>query len=488
MNMSESIDRVLATTEPLRLERGQRLPLFVWTVRDPEPGEQAADERRISELAARGMAVITSWDPSPDRREQSLAAGLRTAAIQRRLGAEVVVNANSCMHDFFDGSEATAHVEANGQRFFDNSFHPQRQMGCPFAIDHRYPAIRAQIEYFLKAYKAHGVGIDMLFLDWEIDGPLEWNGAWASSKRCRRCREAVPNLDDFGAFQEALRQKRAEIQHRVFVDVVHSAFPSSKTGNYSVYPHDGRRYWYDFFENLPEGAPYEQDRKARYRMWYDEFSRTGYDLAMPVVYPWARLYHWYDFAQTDYRWFYNMLKIASNAGRSARPEVPVISFVHWQPIWEPLEPDASVQPMSEWAYTELLWHMLLRGTDALFLWCPLPQTQTELAPVYRVFAESLAYNEFLLSGRPVCFDVPAEPGTVISGLRLGDRCLVRRTDFDGDCGGQLGAGSAGGPRPHAAGATGDAREPVRRPVRVPVQGATLSVPRRPGECQVLQIN
>ena len=33
---------------------------------------------------------------------------------------------------------------------------------------------------------------------------------------------------------------------------------------------------------------------------------------------------------------------------------------------------------------------------------------------------------------PVTFDVPGEPGTVISGLILDDRLLVRRTDFGQD--------------------------------------------------------
>ena len=41
----------------------------------------------------------------------------------------------------------------------------------------------------------------------------------------------------------------------------------------------------------------------------------------------------------------------------------------------------------------------------------------------------LAHREFLGAGEPVIFQVPGEPGTVVSGLRLGDRLLVRRTDF-----------------------------------------------------------
>ena len=38
-------------------------------------------------------------------------------------------------------------------------------------------------------------------------------------------------------------------------------------------------------------------------------------------------------------------------------------------------------------------------------------------------------REFLSAGMPINFSVPKQPGAVISGLRLGDRVLVRRTDF-----------------------------------------------------------
>ena len=42
----------------------------------------------------------------------------------------------------------------------------------------------------------------------EIDGPLEWNGAREHAKRCVRCRENVPDPDDFDSYQTALRSLR----------------------------------------------------------------------------------------------------------------------------------------------------------------------------------------------------------------------------------------------------------------------------------------
>lgn len=77
-------------------------------------------------------------------------------------------------------------ADQDGQPFYDDSFGEQK-MGCPFALDFRYPAIKEQVEYFLRGYKAAGIGVDFIFADWEIDGPIEWNDAWANSKKCRRC-------------------------------------------------------------------------------------------------------------------------------------------------------------------------------------------------------------------------------------------------------------------------------------------------------------
>jgi len=53
----------------------------------------------------------------------------------------------------------------------------------------------------------------------------------------------------------------------------------------------------------------------------------------------------------------------------------------------------------------------------------------EVALLHEVWAPAQGYGEFLDKGTPVCFDVPGRPATVVSGLLLGWRLLVRRTDF-----------------------------------------------------------
>jgi len=76
-----------------------------------------------------------------------------------------------------------------------------------------------------------------------------------------------------------------------------------------------------------------------------------------------------------------------------------------------------------------------------------------------VYAAAQEYGDFLERGVPVTFDVPDGPGTVISGLVLRDRVLVRRTDFDGSV----------------------------EPVDIRVGTVTVTVPAMPGECQVIEL-
>ena len=422
----ENLRVVLENTEPLTTPRGDRLPLFVLPIGgalSALPDDQAA--KALDDLAKRGIGYSVRW--SSGSFETLLKEGLRIGAMQQRIGMPVAIDATGCLHSFFDGTEKTQHVDADGKPFAEKSF--GGTMGCPFTLEHRIPVIRKRVEAFLKQYKAAGVAADFVFADWEIDGPIEWNDAWASSKRCRRCREHVPEIDDFRKFQTALRTIRSRLQRVAFGDNVTAHFPDALVGNYGVYPHNGHRYWYDYFERETPDAPALADQKARYREWAHEFGPCGYTFAMPVVYTWYPTFGWYDFEPKDYRWFYNMLLTASNAGRHTPQQTPIIPFVHWHTTAPPANPDPAVEQFSREKYQELLWHMLLRGHDTFFLWCTGRELATEIQLVHEVYRESLQYIGFIDRGVPIEFDVPSKPGPVVSGLRLGNRVLARRTDF-----------------------------------------------------------
>lgn len=421
-----SVRVVLENTEPLQHSRGDRLPLFVLPISGSLAGcDDQQAEQALSELDRRGIGYTIDWHPG--RFEESVTEGLRIARLQQQLGQPVGVNANSCLYSFFDGSPETLHVDEQGQTFAEESF--GNPIGCPFALEHRIPVIKERVEQFLRAYHEAGIAVDFIFADWEIDGPIEWNDAWAGCKRCTRCREQIANIDDFRAFQTRLREIRSELQRVAFGDNVRAYFPEALVGNYGVTPHGGLRHWYDYFERETPEAPVVRDQKAPYREWAHEFDATGYTFAMPVVYTWYPTFGWYDFADADYRWFYNMLLVGSDAGQYTPTETPIITFVHWTTTAPPENPEPAVPQFSAQAYQELLWHLLLRGHDAFFLWCQQDELADEVRLVHEVYADALEHRGFLERGVPVSFDVPKQPGSVVSGLRIGDQVLVRRTDF-----------------------------------------------------------
>jgi hypothetical protein len=455
---SARMQTVLDVARPLQVDRGSRLPLYLWPAINPGDLDDATAERLVGELDRRGVGLIASW--SPARRDEALARALPIARAQKKLGLRVNVNANACMYRFFNGDEATAHVDAAGDPFWDESFDTRgrpHHMGCPFTLDGRKDAIREQVAWFARAYEEAGLAVDFVFADWEIDGPLEVNRAHEASKRCVRCREAIAHVDDFLAFQKVLRAMRSELQRYALSQPILSRFPEALVGNYAVYPHDGFRYWYDYFEFFVEGQPHLVDQRAKYRHWANDFAGTGYTFAMPVVYTWYPTFHWYDFDDPDYRWFYNMLLVATNACKHTPRRVPIISFVHWHTTAPPEDPDPAVEQFSRAAYQELLWHMLLRGTDGLFLWCPREEDAEEVRLVHEVYAAAQQYGEFLEQGTPIAMDVPKTAGPVVSALRLGDRVLVRRTDFG----------------------------PSREPVTIAVDEKQLSIAPAPGRCRVI---
>jgi len=449
---------LLDTLPPLSNDRQNRPLLYQYSVGDLSnlPGEDA--KWVIRELAKRGVGVITFWQKG-EAMESRIEEGIRIAKIQKELGLPVAVDATRILYRFYDGTSSTAHINEEGKAFFDSSF-AGRTMGCPFTLQKRMPVIKSRVSAYVEAYQAAGVNIDIVTADWEIDGPHEWNQAWKNSRQCVRCRENIQNIEDFKSFQATLRSLRSKLIKKSYTRPILQRYPEALITNYAYYPHDGWRYWYDYFESPQPKLPHRRDQQALYRPWYDEFTETGLTMAMPVTYTWYPIYKWYPQYSSDYRWFYNMLKVGSNAAKSNPSGIPIATFVHWHTTSPPANPDPSVQQMSRESYKELLWHLLLRGHDRLYSWCRRNELATEMSLLQEVYDESLKYDEpWFRSGRPITFEVPSQEKSVISGLKWNDCFLVRRTDFTDS----------------------------KKTITLDLDEGELIVPYKPGTCQVLSI-
>lgn len=457
VSAGSDVEIILREAQPLKFPRGRRLPLYLWTPNFPADANDAKLEGILKDLDARGIALFARWGGKDFAKAGELP--LRVARLQKKLGLETSVDATGLTHGFYDKSPETGHLDKHGNRFFDKSFF--WSPGCPFAIQTRYDAMRARMEPWLEKYREEGLRLDFWAADWEFDGPNEWNDGWITARKCETCRAKIPNLDtDFAAFQSAVRKVRSEMQREVFVKPIQRRFPDANIGNYAMNPHNGRRYWWDFFEKRTAGLPMEKEHGALYRPWAREFEESGYTVAMPVIYTWFNIHGDYQFVNHQYRWIYNLMLEASGTGRRLPPAIPRVTFVHWTTTNAPKKLPADFEALTEANYEELLWHLLLRGHDTFAMWCPGPELAQEIRPVHRVYAAALEYAEFLDKGQAVFFDVPKQPGSIVSALRVGRRFLVRRTDF------------------------GPATEFVE--VKLP-EGAILRVPRAAGKCVILQI-
>ena len=98
-------------------------------------------------------------------------------------------------------------------------------------------------------------------------------------------------------------------------------------------------------------------------------------------------------------------------------------------MFEGTQKTTNVSQMTKNTYQELLWHMLLRGTDTFFMWSSKNDFPEETRLVQEVYADAQEYGDFLEKGWPITFNVPSQPGVVISGLALNNQVLIRRTDF-----------------------------------------------------------
>ena len=93
------------------------------------------------------------------------------------------------------------------------------------------------------------------------------------------------------------------------------------------------------------------------------------------------------------------------------------------------------------------------------MWCPKKEAPKEIRLVHQVYAQAQRYGRFLSEGKPILFDVPKQPGIIISALKLKDRLLVRRTDF----------------------------KKTGKPVEITVGDKKIKVQDTPGRCQILSL-
>ena len=124
----ENIQVILDNTSVLKYDNGNRLPLYLWPAIDPGILSDDMAERLIMEMDKRGIGIVCSW--SMKDTSKVLSQCLPIARAQKKLGQRINIDATKLLDSFFNGDEATAHIDADGKPFFDDSF-GDHKMGCP---------------------------------------------------------------------------------------------------------------------------------------------------------------------------------------------------------------------------------------------------------------------------------------------------------------------------------------------------------------------
>jgi hypothetical protein len=405
--------------KPMRHDLGGRLPLFLWNFPLPRGSalvkmrQDGTLHRAIDQMADRGFVptVEMGWEWRPE-------GALAMAKTLREAGRPVyllIPDPQLIERDAYRDNPvwvAGPDASAGGR---------QRRWPCLPLADPRPSA--ARVRELVQPFKDAGIEVSGVWFDDEAL-PHPWNGIYEAQRGSADCRRRYPPgaLADWTAFQRYVYELRMALQGAVMADPVHATFPRALVGNY--------------YEAASSAAVPFVDEGGNV---YPPRSLGRLDVLMPSAYA-NTLHLRRSSAQqrptqewADRTYFFLLLRTVSTANANkprGKVSVPYVSrFVRDNP-------DPAIRfGMSQGTYRELIRHLLLRGSDGLYLfnlgYPGSPVTPAEsfesVEDARAVYDELLDHREFLEQGRPMTYAVPVIDGLPVfwSGLCLPDRCLVR---------------------------------------------------------------
>ena len=296
---------------------------------------------------------------------------------------------------------------------------------CPTLLagwNNRAIKVRATLAKFKEA----NVRVTAAWLDWEVE-PWPGQNQYEQAKACSRCRQLLPpgTLDSVATYAAFIYPLRAQLFSTYLAAPMLEAYPTCSATNWEAVFSSPQQITPSCWGNrqIPPGdvglftatnpVVYGNDIFYRYH-WKSEWN---YPLDGPHM---DRLYTRIMLGQ--------MSADVANRQRFGAPK----QCVPWVCRWCPDVDDANVPILSRDRYREILRHVWLRGATSMQVFNePRPPRRTiaieELQDAVAVYDEMLAQREFLDHGTPMNLAVPevTDDGPIWSGLRAGDRALVR---------------------------------------------------------------
>jgi hypothetical protein len=392
--------------------RRPRWPIILWENGPFTPQPQATYEA----LLARGVTQHVTLDP----------AHLPVARAVAAAGSPVVM---------MEGMGGTWPAELGGarevwQHRLDPGYVPRAVVKpCPMWLD-GWAAAGRRVRDTLTRYKASGVPVDAVWMDWEGD-PMPTFDAYEQARHCSRCRGTIPPaaLVDAASFRTWRGRLWFDLLGAYLAAPVAEIFPAASITNWMATistPERPLPFWEGTLQTPALPSMVSATNPVAYGI--DEAFETGWSASWPV-----------DRLHVD-RFFTNvLLRMVSVDTANRAAWAPHLKSIPWVARWchGAGGPDPRVPIMSRERYREVLRHLWLRGVDGMQVFNPVvPRyehlAEAEVEDALAVQAEMLAEGD-VLGGAVLALAVP-EPqseGVVWSGRVLGDRAVVRAFSQNG---------------------------------------------------------
>jgi len=404
---------------PLRHELGTRWPLVLWH----GPGTQPLSPAQLRLLQERGLAQPIPMDTSMIRTAQVLqAAGAKVIMLDGRSGNWPYSLAGDSTRWALQ-FEAGYTYEMAGRGAL-GSWHSAMPL-----LTEGWAVLADQIRATLRAFRAAGVTVDGLWMDWETD-PYPFPPLFEQLRHCRLCRGMLPAevLADRAAWFAYCWRAYTRLYDAYLAAPALEIFPRCAVTNWHVVFSSPQHPAYYFVDDrvIPPVAPgsitasnpvaYGSDLWFQ-RAWRDEYPR--------------------DRRHVDQFYVHNLLRLVSADAANRRAFAPQVRSFPWVARWCNIEAAAgdSIPDISRTAWREVLRHLWLRDIDGMQVFNPRhPDYEQlwleELQDAVAVYDEMLAYGEFLDDGEAMNLDYPPpqDDGVFWSGLRLDERAVVRVTN------------------------------------------------------------
>jgi len=395
---------------PLKHDLGGRWPMIMWegVSFEPQPAEV------YQALLARGLTQHIRLD----------AKMIETAKCLQAAGSPVIMMQGAGGPFGYDqGPDWQHRFDAGYEPWKPDSWWPSGR-AC-WAIFEGWQINADRLRDTLRQFKAAGVTVDAVWMDWEGEPSSSGSeGAWQNARHCSRCRQTLPPavLADYPLWPGYCKRLSLELHGCYLVAPVREIFPACSVTNWMAVISTPERPvlgWRDTV--VPPCMPcmFTATNPVAY----------GNDVFFKVA--WKQSYK-LDREHVDQFYMHLLLReISANQANAAR-YAPQVKAVPWVARFCPDAADPTIPMISRGRYRESLRHIWLRGCDAMQIFQParpgyMDIVIGEVQDAVAVYDEMLAYREFLDKGEVLNTDTPAVQGdgVVWSGLRLGDRAIVR---------------------------------------------------------------